>query len=364
MIMMELVHSALLNFVQSNFHEGVDNEIIAKHAGDFFDEKSIMIAKTDLWSRVFVGERVPRRQGDLANYRHIKDIIETFQKCESDDFILPTYVIILPTEVPVIPAVAYSSLASRLLNIDSELKQIREKIVSYDLNFPPLSDPRPQPIADNQAIIVISKVPSHLNNPAKRREVIDLIPGHECIHSIKPSGDKLVVRIDQTAAKDFCDSVPSIMSNCDVKVNETKYIGIVKGLSNAFDMSMLIGCGNIKDAKRIGNSFAAKVFFENAIALANALKLGVKVGYEIFRVHEFQRPPRCCYNCQSPNHLKSSCNNPKRCSRCAEEHESSRDSPCQATPKCANCHGNHVSFSLKCRILRNAVAKRSSQLRK
>ena len=71
-------------------------KIIAKHAADFFDEKSIMIAKSDLWSRVFVGERVPRRQGDLANYRHIKDIIETFQKCESDDFILPTYVIILP----------------------------------------------------------------------------------------------------------------------------------------------------------------------------------------------------------------------------------------------------------------------------
>jgi hypothetical protein len=44
--MMELVHSALLNFVKSNFHEGVDNEIIAKHAADFFDEKSIVIAKT------------------------------------------------------------------------------------------------------------------------------------------------------------------------------------------------------------------------------------------------------------------------------------------------------------------------------
>ena len=80
-----------------------------------------------------------RRQGDQANYRHIKDMMEIFQKRNSENLSLPIYVIILPTKVPVIPAVAYSSLASKLVSIDSELKQIREKISSYDLKFPLLA---------------------------------------------------------------------------------------------------------------------------------------------------------------------------------------------------------------------------------
>ena len=94
-----------------------------------------MTAKIELWSRVYEGECVQRRQGDQANYHHIKDTMEIFQKCDSENLSLPTYVIILSTEVPVIPAVAYSSLASKLVSIDSELKQIREKISSYDLKF-------------------------------------------------------------------------------------------------------------------------------------------------------------------------------------------------------------------------------------
>ena len=363
-IMTEYVHSSVLNFVQSNLKKGVSDEVIANHAVGFFDEKSIMAAKIELWSHVYEGERVQRRQGDQANYRHIKDMMEIFQKCDSENLSLPTYVIILPTEVPVIPAVAYSSFASKLVSIDSELKQIREKISSYDLKFPPLSSPGAQSLNPDLTTVVISKVPSELDNPAKRREIIDSIPGHECIHSIKPSGDKLVVRIDKIAARNFCNAVPNVMRDCDVKVKETKYIGIIKGIPTNFDEEMLIDCNNITHAKRIGNSLAVRVFFENAVALANALRLGIKIGYEIYRVYEYQRPPKCCYNCQSPNHLKSNCDKEKCCSRCAGQHESSPDSPCQATPKCANCQGNHVSFSMKCRILRELLSKRSSYTRK
>jgi len=40
--------------------------------------------------------------------------------------------IILATEAPVIPAVAYSSFASKLISIGPELNQIHEKISSYE----------------------------------------------------------------------------------------------------------------------------------------------------------------------------------------------------------------------------------------
>jgi len=142
-------------------------------------------------------------------------MMEIFQKCNTENLSLPIYVIILPTEVLVIPPVAYSNFASKLVSIDSELKQIRKKISLYDLKFPPLSNPSPQSLNHDQANVVISKVPSQLNNPAKRRGIIDSILGHECIHSTKPSGNKLVVRIDKIAGRDFCNAVPSIIKDCD-----------------------------------------------------------------------------------------------------------------------------------------------------
>jgi len=108
--------------VQSNLKEGVSVEVIANHADGFFDEKSIVAAKIELWSRVYEGERVQRHQGDQANYRHIKDMIKIFQKCDTEDLSLSTYVIILTTKVIVIPPVAYSSFASKLASTDSELK--------------------------------------------------------------------------------------------------------------------------------------------------------------------------------------------------------------------------------------------------
>ncbi|XP_065572715.1 uncharacterized protein LOC136035044 [Artemia franciscana] len=70
------------------------------------------------------------------------------------------------------------------------------------------------------------------------------------------------------------------MRDCDVKVKETKYIGIIKGIPTNFDEEMLIDCNNITHAKRIGNSLAVRVFFENAVALANALRLGIKIGMD------------------------------------------------------------------------------------
>ena len=46
--MTKYVPSSVLNFVLSNLKEGVSDEVIANHAGGFFDEKSIMAAKIEL----------------------------------------------------------------------------------------------------------------------------------------------------------------------------------------------------------------------------------------------------------------------------------------------------------------------------
>ena len=57
---------------------------------------------------------------------------------------------------------------------------------------------------------------------------------------------------------------------------------------------MFKGCDGVIDPKRIGKLMAVKVTFTDGITLSNALRLGKKVGYEVFRVHVFVRPPSSC----------------------------------------------------------------------
>ena len=352
-------HSAILNFIQSNIRSGIDDEVIINHAVEFFPENTLKDAKVDLWAEIYPSSKTaPRRQGDNASARHVKDMIDLLRKCENEELTVPTYVIISPTEVPVIPAVAYHKLASKICALDSTLNFIKEKVTAYDLNFPSLPIPYASPHIESTATVIISKVPTKLDDPSKRAHAINKIPGHEAIHSIKPSGDKLLVQISQSAAKIFSDAVPTVLNSCDVMIQEKKFHGIVKGVPANYEAIIFKKCEGVIDAERLGKSLAVKITFADAVAQSNSLRLGLKVGYESFRVFEFLRPPRCCHNCQSPNHMKTKCDKPTKCSRCAGSHVSSRDSPCVFDPKCANCGGNHASYSLKCRILRDVLSKR------
>lgn len=357
---MEYAYSPVLNFLQSNFREGIDDVTIINHALEFFDDKVIKDAKAEFWGIADPNKSVPKRQGDLASQRNLKDILDLLRQCDSDNSLLPIFVIVSPTEVPVIPAVAYSRLVSKISSLDRALKQINEKVTSYDLNFPSLPSASFKPNVNTSiTTVVISGISPELNNPVKRRDAIDQIKGHQAIHSIKPSGNKLLVQIDPVAAKDFCDAVPNVLK-CDAKLQERKLVGIVKGIPLAYDVSLFVGREGVVDAKRIGQSLTVKIFFYDAVGLTNALRLGLKVEYEIFRVFECLRPPRCCYKCQSPDHMKANCTSPPRCSRCSGMHLSTKDAPCLAEPKCALCGEGHVAFSLKCRVIRSAIAKRAS----
>lgn len=92
---------------------------------------------------------------------------------------------------------------------------------------------------------------------------------------------------------------------------------------------------------------AVKVTFTNEITLSNALQLGIRVRFEVFQVHMFVRPPRCCYKSHSPNQTLFNCDRSVHYSRCAGQYESSSFYPCQAVNlKYAICGGPHVSFSL------------------
>ena len=166
----------------------------------------------------------------------------------------------------------------------------------------------------------------------------------------------MIVSIDKTAAPQFCVSAKSVLPSSIVKMKSKKYYGLVKGIEMDFELAMFKKVPGITDTTRLGNSNSVKLCFTDARSLGHALKESIWIEYESIRVFIFHDLPRCCNKCRSPNHLQVACESSfPKCSRCAGLHEATRDSPCQMQPKCANCDGSHVSYSLRCPILRDIV---------
>ena len=198
-----------------------------------------------------------------------------------------------PTEAPCLPAVAYSRLSAKINTLHQTLMQIKDKMTAYDLHFPGLpgnGDASIQ-VVTNQAAIAITKTPRDLDNPSKRKAVIDKIAGHECVENICASGDRIIVNIDSVAASGFCDSARSVLRGSDVKFLERKFYGIAKGIGDSFDLSLFKNYSGVAEATRIGNSRCVKIAFSDQGSLMSALRLGLKIEYELIRVYELKKNP-------------------------------------------------------------------------
>ena len=352
----EYVHCPVMNFLQNNWEEGIEEATIIQHAIDFFECGVIADAKSEFWAKVAPNDNCPRRIGAKASANNVKDILDFIKKLDSEEVSTPIYVIKSPTEVPVLPAVAYSRLSTKVNRVEQLLKVVATKLDAYELNYPQLPKPA---IPDSHATIVVSNLPSTLSDPIKQKDLIDQIDGHESITSIRPVRDKLFINIDKSVAEDFRLSVTSAFTGSSAKVLTKKFYGLLKGIPHDFELSHLISRPGVSGASRLGKSLAVKLEFSDATSRVEAFRYGLKVGYEILSVYEFKAIPRCCNNCRSPDHLQSSCPSvTPKCARCAGPHVSDRDSPCNLSPKCANCGGDHVSFSLTCPKLKAIVSRK------
>ena len=120
-------------------------------------------------------------------------------------------------------------------------------------------------------------------------------------------GDKLFVNIEKSVASDFCESVKSVVSGIGTKILQKRYLGIIKGIPLSFNASEFKMHSGVVDANRIGLSQTIKLDFSDSFAKRDAMKNGVKIGYEIFRIYDFVSVPRCCFKCRSPDHFINDC---------------------------------------------------------
>ncbi|KAK2720105.1 hypothetical protein QYM36_004116 [Artemia franciscana] len=196
----ELVYLPAVNFLQFSRNNGVDDALIIRHALEVFDAAAIAAVKSAFWNKLVT-------------------------KCDSEDLTVPTYVILSANEVPSVPDLMFSHLSLKLTRMGKVLNAVVSRAAVYDNYFPPL----PQPIEPNAlATIVVSKIPASLDNPIKRKEVLDEVTGHECVSSVKAKKHQLIVHIDKSAVNDFCSSIKNTVTSCATKIVTKKYLEVLK----------------------------------------------------------------------------------------------------------------------------------------
>ena len=83
-------------------------------------------------------------------------------------------------------------------------------------------------------------------------------------------------------------------------------------------------CDGVGDANRTGNSITVKVSFQDAFALSNAHRSGLKkwdMKYSEFLIYMALSR---CHKSQSPHYLAAKCDEAIKCPRCAGSHGSAK----------------------------------------
>ncbi|KAK2709510.1 hypothetical protein QYM36_013241 [Artemia franciscana] len=154
----ELVYLPVLKFLQFSRNNGVDDDLIIRHAFEFFDAAAVAAAESAFWNKVLPGEICLRRAGNKTTQSHLSN------------------------EVPLVPDLMFSNLSSKLTQMEKVLNAVVSRAEVYDNHFPPL----PQPIEPNVlATIVVSEIPASLDNPIKRKEMLDKVISHVYVSSVK-----------------------------------------------------------------------------------------------------------------------------------------------------------------------------------
>ena len=83
----KLVYTSVLNFIQSNYESGIDDEVIIKCAVDFFYGSVTSSAKVEFWNKVINDIQPPKRIGAKAASNNVKNILDLLRKCDNDDWI-------------------------------------------------------------------------------------------------------------------------------------------------------------------------------------------------------------------------------------------------------------------------------------
>jgi hypothetical protein len=149
----------------------------------------------------------------------------------------------------------------------------------------------------------------------------------------------------------------TVFATVPVKVTPHRTMNSCKGVIRDRDLADMdkdelveeLKCVGVTDARNIMQTRNGTKTKTAAIILTFAraiLPKSIKAGYTNIKVSPYIPNPLRCFTCQGFGHHQSTCNRKKICARCGQPEHGTN--PCNGTPHCANCKGDHPAFSTSC----------------
>ncbi|XP_077485758.1 uncharacterized protein LOC144096758 [Amblyomma americanum] len=185
--------------------------------------------------------------------------------------------------------------------------------------------------------------------------------GTGCKLKKMPSGDLLL----ELKENDQYSKLSNIVFIGDTTVSVTAHrsLNTVRGVISEIDFLQLTEEEMLEGLKNqnVINVHRIKIRKENKEIATKHLVLtfssstlpeSIEVGYLKINVRHYIPNPRRCFNCQRYGHGSQSCRGRKTCAKCASQEHVSES--CEAaTLHCANCQGDHPSYSRSCPSWKN-----------
>ncbi|CAL9687399.1 unnamed protein product [Knipowitschia caucasica] len=128
--------------------------------------------------------------------------------------------------------------------------------------------------------------------------------------------------------------------------------GVIYGVDTGITEEELIGniCGaEVSGVRRFKTMRKGERSDSTAVLLTfkdESLPQKVSLGYLVYPVKPYVRPPLRCYKCQRFGHIAAVCRGSRRCGKCAGDHDRSECTSSEV--KCCNCGGNHMAAFRGC----------------
>lgn len=132
------------------------------------------------------------------------------------------------------------------------------------------------------------------------------------------------------------DGVQGVIYGVDTDISEDDLFRNLKGA----EVRGVRRFKTMRDGER-KDSTAVLVTFKEDV-----LPQRVSLGFIIYPVKPYERPPLRCFKCQRFGHIAAVCRGVRRCGKCGGQHDRAE---CLSTElKCCNCGGNHMAGFRSC----------------
>ena len=177
----KLFYNSILCFVQKNPAKGVSPDMIKEYMADFFESSSLCETRKLLFLKFFPNEIPSERVGANAALNCASDIISSLVKCDSQNKKLTDFVIKCPSEVPMIPVDAFSTLSAKVNSCLEQMRDIASKVTEGQskLIAPTQNTKKPS------YAVVVRNPPPEFSDPILCMKKLETLDGHEGIVNLK-----------------------------------------------------------------------------------------------------------------------------------------------------------------------------------